>query len=236
MTIVLCLVIFMAFLFSWVYVLTKEDEEVRQKRQLIEQLPAFISTLGVLGTFIGITMGLMHFNESDLDSSIPELLSGLKTAFLTSIFGMIGSLVLNHIVNRRFDTLDGQELGMSEMTQKLLNAIWALQTRVEQNSKELKQFCAAASGDKGKDDSGQQSLDTIVACVNQARDDIEQIKVQCKELAEVMNSMAGQNDRAGVTQLTTAESTAAIENTLTEMAEQLKAMAEKIESIEQNAN
>ncbi len=240
LTVFLCLVIVVAFLISWVYVLMKEDEEIRQKRQVVEQLPTFVSTLGVLGTFIGITAGLIHFNEADLDASIPELLAGLKTAFLTSIFGMIGSLVLNQIVNRRcdtLDTLDRQDLSIADMTRRLLDAIGVLQRKVEQNSLELKQFCATVSGENNsKDNSSQQSLDTIVACVNQARDDIEQIKVQFGELTEVMHSMAGQNDRQGVTQLTTAESAAAIENTLAEMAEQLKAMAEKIDAMEQHAN
>ncbi len=51
-------------------------------RRKIEQIPSFISTLGVLGTFLGITIGLWDFETSDLDHSIPLLLNGLKTAFL----------------------------------------------------------------------------------------------------------------------------------------------------------
>lgn len=44
--------------------------------------------LGILGTFVGIFLGLQHFNPNDIQASIPPLLSGLKTAFWTSIAGM----------------------------------------------------------------------------------------------------------------------------------------------------
>ena len=46
------------------------------KRRWIEQLPSMISTLGVLGTFAGITIGLLYFDTEHLDASIPLLLSG----------------------------------------------------------------------------------------------------------------------------------------------------------------
>ena len=54
----------------------------------------FPSTIGVLGTFVGIFIGLMDFNVQDIQGSVPELLGGLKTAFITSIVGMICSMIV----------------------------------------------------------------------------------------------------------------------------------------------
>ena len=54
----------------------------------------FASTMGVLGTFVGVFMGLLKFNTSDIQASVPPLLEGLKTAFLTSIVGMIVSMLI----------------------------------------------------------------------------------------------------------------------------------------------
>ena len=54
----------------------------------------YASTMGVLGTFVGIFWGLRAFNVADIQMSIPALLEGLKTAFLTSIVGMSVSLLL----------------------------------------------------------------------------------------------------------------------------------------------
>lgn len=82
------------------------------KKRWIEQLPSLISTLGVLGTFVGITIGLLSFNTEKLDESIPLLLSGLKTAFFTSLAGMLGSLFLSKQVNSALDQNDG---GMSDI-------------------------------------------------------------------------------------------------------------------------
>lgn len=50
--------------------------------------------LGILGTFFGIFIGLQTFDPADIQSSIPPLLDGLKTAFLTSIAGMGISMFL----------------------------------------------------------------------------------------------------------------------------------------------
>lgn len=53
-----------------------------------------VVTLGVLGTFIGIFIGLMGFDVDDIEGSVPQLLEGLKTAFMTSIAGMIVSMLV----------------------------------------------------------------------------------------------------------------------------------------------
>ena len=78
--------IVLAIIYSYFYISKKENErEVNEHRKIIESLPTIISTLGVLGTFAGITWGLYNFNTSNINESIPTLLEGLKTAFFTSL-------------------------------------------------------------------------------------------------------------------------------------------------------
>jgi chromosome segregation ATPase len=55
---------------------------------------ATITTIGVIGTFVGIVFGLYGFDYKNPEASLPELLEGLKTAFITSIAGMISYVVL----------------------------------------------------------------------------------------------------------------------------------------------
>lgn len=50
------------------------------------------TTLGMLGTFLGIAVGLFSFDSSNINNSIPQLLSGLKFAFVTSIVGLVCSI------------------------------------------------------------------------------------------------------------------------------------------------
>ncbi len=54
-----------------------------------------IVSLGVLGTFIGIAIGLYHFDVTNIKDSMPHLLNGLKTAFITSGVGIFFSIVLS---------------------------------------------------------------------------------------------------------------------------------------------
>jgi len=54
-----------------------------------------IVSLGVLGTFIGIAIGLFHFDVTHLKESMPLLLEGLKTAFITSGIGIFFSIIIS---------------------------------------------------------------------------------------------------------------------------------------------
>ena len=100
-------IILLVFLFLFLFIKrVSVNNTLIEKRRLINQFPSLISTLGVLFTFIGITVGLVGFDTSDLDTSIPLLLDGLKTAFVTSIMGMLGSMILSNIINSKFDNTD----------------------------------------------------------------------------------------------------------------------------------
>lgn len=60
-------------------------------------VPALLTSIGITGTFLGITIGLSHFSMAGdskaLLSSAAELLEGLKTAFYTSLAGLSTSAI-----------------------------------------------------------------------------------------------------------------------------------------------
>ncbi len=62
-----------------------------------KDLKSQIVSVGVLGTFVGIFIGLQAFNPDDIINSVNEILVGLKTAFFTSIVGMGVSTILSLI-------------------------------------------------------------------------------------------------------------------------------------------
>ena len=94
-------------------------------------MPSLISALGVFGTFFGITIALISFDTNDLDHSIPKLLSGLKTAFFTSLAGMIGSLILSKIVNTAFDKNDNGISDINMAAVEICNAVNELKRQIE---------------------------------------------------------------------------------------------------------
>ncbi len=56
--------------------------------------------LGILGTFIGLSLGLGSFSGDDIytiSDNVGPLLSGMKVAFHTSVYGIIFSLVFNFV-------------------------------------------------------------------------------------------------------------------------------------------
>ncbi len=59
--------------------------------------PTLLTSLGIFGTFTGITIGLMGFDASDIDGSIEVLLNGLKSAFITSLVGILAALILKFL-------------------------------------------------------------------------------------------------------------------------------------------
>lgn len=63
-----------------------------KKPVFTDYTPTLLSSLGILGTFAGIVIGLLAFNPSDINHSITNLLWGLQTAFFTSIIGVFLSI------------------------------------------------------------------------------------------------------------------------------------------------
>ncbi|PJE79517.1 Chromosome partition protein Smc [invertebrate metagenome] len=73
--------------------------------KILDKLPAFttytptlLTSLGILGTFMGIVAGLLSFDTAHIDQSISPLLEGLKTAFITSLAGMLSSIIYKLLV------------------------------------------------------------------------------------------------------------------------------------------
>ena len=64
-------------------------------------VPALLVGLGILGTFVGLVWGLIPFSDVDfantdqIREAIKELLSGVSTAFVTSVWGMLASILFN---------------------------------------------------------------------------------------------------------------------------------------------
>ncbi len=81
-----------------------------------------LTGLGILGTFLGLSMGLGAFSGDDIftiSDNVGSLLSGMKVAFHTSVYGILFSLVFNiayrGIMSDAYETL-GEFLGVFRQT------------------------------------------------------------------------------------------------------------------------
>ena len=89
------------FLFSLIilFILSLIWKKQDKHHAFTSYTPTLLTSLGILGTFTGIISGLLDFNTNDIDASIGPLLAGLKTAFITSLAGMLLSIFYKIIIS-----------------------------------------------------------------------------------------------------------------------------------------
>lgn len=76
--------------------------------RLMQAVPSILTSLGILGTFIGLAYSVWHFDSSSSESiraSIETLLSGMGTAFFTSVAGMLCSVLFLWFERSRYNCL-----------------------------------------------------------------------------------------------------------------------------------
>ena len=76
--------------------LNGDDMDEHIHKRLLEMAPDIFTSLGILGTFVGLVWGLKNFeptNYEAMTTSVASLVDGIKVAFLTSIYGIAMSIV-----------------------------------------------------------------------------------------------------------------------------------------------
>lgn len=75
------------------------------KKYYVEYAPSLMTSLGLFGTFVGVFIGLLNFDSRHIDGSIQQLLNGLQTAFITSIIGMLFTIIFKVKYNQHMDAI-----------------------------------------------------------------------------------------------------------------------------------
>jgi ABC-type transporter Mla subunit MlaD len=116
-----------------------------KKKLSKSQLGGLALTLGITGTFFGIFIGLLYFDTSDIENSVPELLNGLKTAFITSLAGLIANIIV-----KAYPELYGikEELETDDVGEQMVNAIRSMETETLKMSYSINELANSISSDK----------------------------------------------------------------------------------------
>lgn len=84
------------------------DHKLRKKINYyqLESMPNTFVTIGLLGTCVGIFLGLLNFSveTTSIKESVGLLLKGLRLAFLVTILGLIFSMIYKKRVNNILNT------------------------------------------------------------------------------------------------------------------------------------
>ena len=162
--------------------------------RLWNSVPALLVGIGILGTFVGLVWGLIPFSDIDftqtgqIRDAIRELLSGVSTAFVTSVWGMLTSLVFNFVEKLG---IGGVRKSIADL-QHALDRLFTLTTQEEitfRQEKELVQQTAALkafSTDLANDIKS--AMDSIIS---DARDrDMEDSRRVIQELHNVPDAIS----------------------------------------------
>lgn len=88
--------------------INEEEIDLHIHKRLLEMVTDILTSLGILGTFVGLVWGLKNFNPNDyaaMTSSVASLVDGIKVAFLTSIYGIALSIVYTYGMKSEYSSL-----------------------------------------------------------------------------------------------------------------------------------
>lgn len=127
-------------------------------------LPGLMTAMGILGTFLGLAIGLTNFDFSSsqsLGESIQVFISGINIAFYTSIYGIVISIYMNSFYNSVEERFEEKlmklekcfdKLGMNQSEQSMWARLYEeerSQTRsLDQLNKEFASHLADVLGER----------------------------------------------------------------------------------------
>ncbi|MGL4653186.1 hypothetical protein [Cetobacterium sp.] len=102
-------------------------------------IPNLIAGLGIIGTFLGIFMGLLQFDTANLDKSIPKLLEGMKTAFFTSLVGLVLSNILKSFQSKKIkEAIRNEKENVGEVSlEKIATLMFEMKEAIVQSNKQV---------------------------------------------------------------------------------------------------
>ena len=86
----------------------EEELDNHIHKRLLEMAPDIFTSLGILGTFVGLVWGLKNFEPSNYEAmtnSVSALVDGIKVAFLTSIYGISLSIVYSYGMKSEYSSM-----------------------------------------------------------------------------------------------------------------------------------
>ena len=160
-------------------------------------VPAILVGLGILGTFVGLVSGLIPFSKinfeqtSELQGAIKQLLSGVSTAFVTSVWGMLGSLIFNVLEKWRISRVNKAIANLQRALDQLFTLI--TQEAISVQNKDLLEQLTAAFKSSATDlaDAIAEKLTPSINRVESAIDGIKEgqdnLTIEIQKVPEVFN-------------------------------------------------
>lgn len=163
---------------------------------IYDLIPSVFATIGILGTFLGIYFGLKEFDVKNINESIPNLLEGLKTAFLTSIVGVSLSMISSYVSKI---VLKRAELNLPPKPTDELDALQEI-SKVLKEFKEQNHLDADTLNNSLVGENDHSISVQIIKLKNQLIDLEKKYDVHVRILESIKGSLGGDDDTSLLTQ------------------------------------
>lgn len=153
-------------------------------------------TLGMLGTFIGILVGLLGFDTDAANLNIGALLDGLKLAFITSIAGVVFSIVRSFIAKIGLAPIE--ETTEVDQLEKMNGKFEKFFKKVGNSfGQQLQDGLASALNNLTDSISASftKSIDDFTAAVNKLSDQTDTLQALYANFGRTVDKMAGVSDK-----------------------------------------
>ena len=149
--------------------------------------PALLTTIGVLGTFVGIFIGLVNFDVGNIDKSVPPFLEGMKVAFVTSILG-VGSAVFLRVT---YAAVPRKALAESVGPEEIYSVLTDIRDGQNSALSEFRQFAETMAEDNSK--ARIETLEQVIRDLNTQLN--EQFGENFKQLNEAVGALLSWQDQ-----------------------------------------
>lgn len=155
----------------------------RMNTKILNYVPQLMVGLGLLGTFLGLSMGLSDLNLKDSSdiSQVNQLIDGVKTSFYTSLYGMYFSITFTILINLHLGEIEKKILELKDR----LNSIFHKNNGseiVQEIKKEIAQIRISNEG----------MASTITNGISQEMDKYREAnELSLKEITELLGTKIG---------------------------------------------
>lgn len=98
---------------------------IKFDRFAVNHGPEILTTLGIFGCFLGVVLALWEMKPDDIVHSMPALIGGIKTAFISSLLGVFCAIILRTVqrfrkVKQPIDKQDIKSNSIDDVVESLL--------------------------------------------------------------------------------------------------------------------
>lgn len=192
------IVFFIWTIFSWVYIRQFKRNQLSQSsnkasfwgnQYIFDAIPPVFPTLGILCTALGITIGIWSFNTEDIQGSIPQLLKGLRLAFIATIAGIVGLIIFQKwiaIVQKRIDDDPNRPKRQTDELSALSELSFSISNLKDENKQQFDRLISSISSDL------EQKVSQKLSALER---EILNLKDQNKELPGIIKSVNSSNEQ-----------------------------------------